>query len=78
MYPKNLAPTHTKHTYRPVSKTQQPNLPPNTQNLPGVCLSAVSEAVFNLTIGGLAAMAVQSALIWKDTNWQVKSRVCDV
>jgi hypothetical protein len=31
----------------------------------------VSEAVFNLTIGGLAAMAVQSALIWRDTNWQV-------
>ena len=43
------------------------------QNFPGVCRSAISEAVFNLTIGGLGAMAVQSALIWRDTNWKVRA-----
>jgi hypothetical protein len=41
------------------------------QGLPGVCNGAISEAVFNLTVGGLAAMAVQACLIYKHTNWQV-------
>lgn len=59
-------PPHRKlHTQLPSSQKQ------TNQNFPGVCRSAVSEAVFNLTIGGLAAMAVQSALIWRDTNWKV-------
>lgn len=42
------------------------------QGLPGVCNGAISEAVFNLTVGGLAAMAVQACLIYKHTNWQVQ------
>ncbi|GAB5035605.1 Hypothetical protein NocV09_02800260 [Nannochloropsis oceanica] len=40
-------------------------------SFPGVCSTAISEAVFNLTVGGLAAMAVQSALIWRDVNWEL-------
>lgn len=66
---------HFTYNYMLIHQLFPSSLPalPSTQSFPGICSTAISEAVFNLTIGGLAAMAVQSALIWKDVNWQVRS-----